>query len=155
MPARSTWPIRHQIHAAASSSPGGKVGAQRGMAEVTRRAGHDLPRTSGSPVVRQSPPSANLLITISEAASLLGGRSDLPLPIIRVGARMRVPRVAVERILGGELQTGVPASVITLPTAGDVDQHASYCAACGSRLAASSRPTCSAARRSSSTTASV
>jgi excisionase family DNA binding protein len=68
------------------------------------------------------------MLTISEVASLLGvhrstlyrtiGRSDLPLPIIRVGSRMRIPRAAVERVLGGELRTGV-ASGITVPTVRD------------------------------------
>jgi hypothetical protein len=86
MSARTTWPIRHQIRGTASPFPSGKVRAQHGIAETTRRAGRDQPRTSGSPVARRSPPSANLLLTISELASLLGvhrstlyrtiGRSD-------------------------------------------------------------------------------
>jgi excisionase family DNA binding protein len=57
------------------------------------------------------------LLTISEVADLIGvhrsslyrpiGRAGPPLPVIRVGATMRVPRVAVERLLSGDLASSV------------------------------------------------
>jgi excisionase family DNA binding protein len=114
--------------------------------------------------VRRRSSSTNVLLTISEVADLLGvhrstlyrtiGRAGLPLPIIRVGATMRVPRVAVERMLGGELPTA-PVPLVALPTLNDLVEPASYCSGCGSPLPVSKRPMCSAARRSSSPTAAV
>ena len=108
--------------------------------------------------VRRGSPSTSPLLTISEVADLIGvhrstlyrtiGRAGLPLPVIRVGATMRVPRVAVERLLSGDLASGVAT------LAGRVES-ASYCSVCGSAFPASSRPTCSAARRSSSPMAAV
>jgi excisionase family DNA binding protein len=107
--------------------------------------------------------SASPLLTISELAALLGihrstlyrtiARSELPLPVIRVGATMRVPRAAVERILGKELQLSQRVNPLSNPNA--VTEQILRCHACGSPLSPSSRPKCSAARRSSSSTASV
>jgi len=121
-----------------------------------------LPRRPSA--VRRRSSSTNVLLTISEVADLLGvhrstlyrtiGRAGLPLPIIRVGATMRVPRVAVERMLGGELPTA-PVPLVALPTLNDLVEPASYCSGCGSPLPVSKRPMCSAARRSSSPTAAV
>ena len=115
--------------------------------------------------VRRRSSSTNVLLTISEVADLLGvhrstlyrtiGRAGLPLPIIRVGATMRVPRVAVERMLGGELSTRAPAPLFAPPTVSGLVEPAYYCSGCGSPLPVSKRPMCSAARRSSSPTAAV
>lgn len=109
--------------------------------------------------------NTNLLLTVSEVADLLGvhrstlyrtiERARLPLPIVRVGATMRVPRAAVERMLRGELPTGEPESRVELSPRNDRAEPASYCFACGSPIPASSRPMCSAARRSSSPTGAV
>jgi len=128
------------------------------------RAGSELSPTGRPSAVRRRSPSTNRLLTISEVADLLGvhrstlyrtiGRAGLPLPIIRVGATMRVPRVAVERMLGGELPTA-PVPLVALPTLNDLVEPASYCSGCGSPLPVSKRPMCSAARRSSSPTAAV
>ena len=115
--------------------------------------------------VRRRSSSTNVLLTISEVADLLGvhrstlyrtiGRAGLPLPIVRVGATMRVPRVAVERMLGGELSTRAPAPLFAPPTVSGLVEPAYYCSGCGSPLPVSKRPMCSAARRSSSPTAAV
>ncbi len=115
--------------------------------------------------VRRRSSSTNVLLTISEVADLLGvhrstlyrtiGRAGLPLPLVRVGATMRVPRVAVERMLGGELSTRAPAPLFAPPTLSGLVEPASYCSGCGSPLPVSKRPMCSAARRSSSPTAAV
>lgn len=61
--------------------------------------------------------------------------------LLRVGARITVPHAAVDRLVGGD--AGPPE-----PPAPDVQQD--HCPTCGSRLSARTRPTCSAARRSSS-----
>ena len=90
------------------------------------RDSSELSPTGRASAVRRRSPSTNPLLTISEVADLLGvhrstlyrtiGRAGLPLPIIRVGATMRVPRVAVERMLGGELTTRAPVPPVALPT---------------------------------------
>lgn len=125
----------------------------------------ELSPTGRERAVRWRSPSTNLLLTISEVADLLGvhrstlyrtiGRAGLPLPIVRVGATMRVPRVAVERMLGGELSTRAPAPLFAPPTLSGLVESASYCSGCRSPLLVSKRPMCSAARRSSSPTAAV
>ena len=127
------------------------------------RAGSELSPTGRPSAVRRRSPSTNRLLTISEVADLLGvhrstlyrtiGRAGLPLPII--GATMRVPRVAVERMLGGELSTRAPAPLFAPPTVSGLVEPAYYCSGCGSPLPVSKRPMCSAARRSSSPTAAV
>jgi excisionase family DNA binding protein len=62
--------------------------------------------SSSSPVKRP-------LVTVEEAANLLGeSRSTFyraikdgtfPLPVYRIGRRMKIPRLAVERLIAGEL----------------------------------------------------
>ena len=139
-------------------------------AGYSRRGGRSrAPASSarqGSPVgIGTAVRPTNPLLTISEVADLIGvhrstlyrtiGRASLPLPVVRVGATMRVPRAAVERMLSGDvtsrelLRPPVPA------TPADRNEAASYCSACGSAFPASSRPMCSAARRSSSPTEAV
>jgi len=147
------------------SSPVEEARTSRGLANVARTAVLDPTPRLESGTARLRRPATNLLLTISEVADLLGihkstlyrtiGRSELPLPVIRVGATMRVPRAAIERMLAGERTTQVPAPAITVTDASDFAERASYCSACGAPFPASSRPTCSAARRSSSPTESV
>jgi len=53
------------------------------------------------------------LLSVEEAAELLGqsrsslyraiGRGDLPLPLVTINGRYRIPRVAVERLIDGEI----------------------------------------------------
>ena len=74
-------------------------------------------RTGRGSAVQRRSPSTSPLLTISEVADLIGvhrsslyrpiGRAGPPLPVIRVGATMRVPRVAVERLLSGDLASSV------------------------------------------------
>lgn len=96
------------------------------------------------------------LLSVDEVAILLGEsrsilyrslkRGDLPLPVFTINGRLRFARRAVERLIEGLDPSGVqpPAS----PYA---------CEYCHSQPAPPSRrrPTCSAARRSSSGTPSV
>lgn len=103
------------------------------------------------------------LLTLTEVADALGlhrstlyraiSRNDFPLPVVRIGSQMRVPKTAVQRLLG--LRIDDPEqherSAGAVAATGDLD----HCSSCGSRLAARTRPTCSAARRSSSGIASV
>ncbi len=95
------------------------------------------------------------LLSISELAELTGvhastlyrsiNRGSFPIPIIRLGSRIRVSRAAAERLVGGE--DGVFREEPALrPAPG-------YCWRCSALL--SSPPMCSAARTSSSGTASV
>lgn len=96
------------------------------------------------------------LVGLSELAEVLGvhrstlyrsiERGRFPLPIVRVGARISVPRAAVERLLAG----GADA-----PESPPPPPQEDRCPTCGTRLSARMRPTCSAARRSSSPIASV
>ena len=101
------------------------------------------------------------LLTVSQAAVLLGSdRSTLykaiaddrfPLPVVRPNRQILIPRVAVERLLGGlfdqEAAVGTSEGVC--------------CPSCGAWLDSRSpslsrtRPTCSAARRSSAAMPSV
>ena len=56
------------------------------------------------------------MLSVEETARLLGQsqsslyranrRGDLPLPVVRVSGRWRVPRRAVERLLAGEVDGG-------------------------------------------------
>ncbi len=127
---------------------------------TTRRATHGR-----SNRVRRRP---SPLLSIAELAELLGMHRStlyravekglLPLPIVRIGARMSVPRAAVERLLTGapaddqDRTPRAPDESFGHPTTEESEDH---CPGCGSKLSASTRPTCSAARRSSSPTASV
>ena len=98
------------------------------------------------------------LVGISELANILGmHRSTLyrsidagrfPLPVVRIGARITVPRAAVEKLFahGGEHALGAAGN--SRPT--------DHCPCCGAGVSSPrTRPTCSAARRSSSGIASV
>jgi excisionase family DNA binding protein len=98
------------------------------------------------------------LLSIEETAMLLGesratlyravNAGTLPLPVWRIGKRLRVPRRAVERLLDG-LDPMEP----TPPGDHDIDGPSSRTAP--SSVTSRRRPTCSAARRSSSGTPSV
>lgn len=98
------------------------------------------------------------LVGISELADILGmhrstiyrsiDAGSFPLPVVRIGARITVPRTAVEKLISGGAEQTPPA-----PGHGRPHDH---CPSCGDRLSsARTRPTCSAARRSSSGIASV
>lgn len=104
---------------------------------------------------------AKALLSVEEAAVLLGvdratcyraiRRQTFPLPVVRLGGRIRIPRRAVERLLDG----ADPAK-----DANQTQLASDRCPTCGSPSTPSSppssrRPTCSAARRSSSATTSV
>ena len=111
---------------------------------------------------RQRDTKKKPLLTVSQAAVLLGsdrstvykaiGDDRFPLPVVRLNRQILIPRVAVERLLGG--QVGYEPMAGT-PSAG------SCCPSCGAPVEAPStslsrtRPTCSAARRSSSMMPSV
>ena len=101
------------------------------------------------------------LLTVSQAAVLLGsdrstlykaiGDDRFPLPVVRLNRRILIPRVAVERLLGGLVDYEAPVEI----------SEVGRCPACGVPLDSTSRslfrtrPTCSAARRSSSASPSV
>ena len=104
---------------------------------------------------------AKSLLSVEEAAVLLGvdratcyraiRRDTFPLPVVRLGGRIRIPRRAVERLLDGAdpAQGANPAQLAS-----------DRCPTCGSPSTlssppSSSRATCSAARRSSPATTSV
>jgi excisionase family DNA binding protein len=115
-------------------------------------------------VGRKQVTSWSALLSVAEAAVLLGIdratcyraiRNDtFPVPVVRLGGRIRIPRRAVERLLDGAQPTAGSQSPQLTPA---VDS----CPVCGSLtpVAASSpsrrRPICSAARRSSPTITSV
>lgn len=62
------------------------------------------------------PRPASPLLSVEETAELLGQsrsslyrsitKGDLPLPIVRIAGRWRIPRRAVERLLDGDLPLG-------------------------------------------------
>ncbi len=104
------------------------------------------------------------LLSVEEAATLLGIdratcyraiRNDtLPVPVMRLGGRIRIPRRAIERLLeGAEPAVGSQPRQLA-PTADP-------CPVCGAPAPAAasspsrSRPICSAARRSSPAITSV
>jgi excisionase family DNA binding protein len=131
---------------------------------------------------RHSGPSTKPLLSVEEAATLLGEsrssvyrsieRGDLPLPVLKINGRLRIARRAVERLLDGELPALAEEGVVKGGFAGEpsertlddpaVDPVASHngmsrSPATGLRASpqSRSRPMCSAARRSSSSTPSV
>lgn len=65
-----------------------------------------IPRPSGTPHGRSKP-----LLSVEEAAELLGqsrsslyraiGTGSLPLPVLKIGGRYRIARIAVERLIEG------------------------------------------------------
>jgi excisionase family DNA binding protein len=80
------------------------------------------------------------LLTLSEVADILGlhrstlyrgiERGSFPLPIVRVGSTMRVPRAAVSRLLAGT--EARPANPHTLSSAPEREPNArGCCPACG------------------------
>ena len=96
----------HTDHSHRGAGPRASVTGTRKVLPTGRRS-----------AVRRGSSSTSPLLTISEVAQLMGvhrstlyrtiGRAALPLPVIRVGATMRVPRVAVERLLSGDLAHGM------------------------------------------------
>lgn len=101
------------------------------------------------------------LLSVEQAAALLDmGRTtlyvalrspDCPLPVVRIGRTIKIPRAGLERLIGGDPVSGWTESASIVPALTE-DGH---CPSCGSSLPARIRPTCSAARRSSSCTAAV
>jgi len=106
---------------------------------------------------RRGRPSLKALLSVSEAAALLGvhpstlyraiNRGDAPVNVVPVGKRYRVPRVSVERLLGSEVAD---------PTEGfDLDRNTYKCPSCGESLPVGAtfarRARCSAARGSAHT----
>jgi predicted DNA-binding transcriptional regulator AlpA len=95
-------------------------------------------------------------VTVGQAALLLGQsratlyrairRGDFPLPVVTFNGRLRIPRRSVERLVAGE--------DVCDPQSGAGSR---LCPTCGAPewSPARRRPTCSAARRSSSSTPSV
>jgi excisionase family DNA binding protein len=109
-------------------------------------------------MISRSSPGANMatkpLLSIEETAILLGETrstlyraikaGSLPLPVYTIGRRLRVPRLAVDRLLAG------------LPPATDDQQHHEACGDGAPEMSSPRRrPMCSAARRSSAAKPSV
>ncbi len=114
--------------------------------------------------------AGKLLLSVEETAILLGQTRStlyraihaetLPLPVHLVGRRMKIPRAAVDRLLAG-LGPAAPAPEAIGAQASAAPEgpgRLGRCPLCGRSTSpppATSRPTCSAARRSSSATTSV
>ncbi len=106
---------------------------------------------------------AKPFLSIEETALLVGEsrstlyrsiqRGEFPLPVVRFGGRLRVPRRAVDRLLEGLPLEGPEAA----PGQAVSDRDVAACSSCGAStpVPLSSRPTCSAARRSSFSSPSV
>lgn len=111
------------------------------------------------------------LLSVEETAILLGETRStlyravkagtLPLPVLRIGSRIRIPRVAVERLVAGIVPKSSDQTPEQSPVPASADQGLSAVAPSpiSEKFSAPalprSRPMCSAARRSSSSTASV
>ena len=112
---------------------------------------------------RKQVTAQSALLSVEEAAVLLEidratcyraiRNQTFPIPVVRLGGRIRIPRRAVERLLdGADPAGGGPARQLT---------SADACPICGSPAPTTgsapsrSRPICSAARRSSSAITSV
>jgi excisionase family DNA binding protein len=100
---------------------------------------------------------AAILLAISRAAIYRSAkRGDLPLPVITINGRMRIPRRAIERLLAGDVSSSPTPEGYTPPAAAAAGAP---CPRCGRSGPAdepdSTRPTWSAARRSSAGTESV
>ncbi len=129
------------VEHAGDSRQGTRARAPVSVARGVSRTGR------GSAVQRRSP-STSPLLTISEVADLIGvhrstlyrtiGRAGLPLPVVRIGATMRVPRAAVERMLSSDPTNRVSLRPPALATLASRIEPASYCSVCGSALPASS-----------------
>jgi predicted DNA-binding transcriptional regulator AlpA len=84
---------------------------------------------------------ADPLLTIPQLASMAGlhastlyrslERGDFPLPLIRLGSRVRVSRAAAERLIHGAPSPAPPAPVAAVAKS---TESPPYCAACGTRL---------------------
>ena len=108
--------------------------------------------------------TVNALLGVEEAAVLLGVdratcyraiRSDtFPLPVVRLGGRIRVPRGAVERLIDGT-GAGIEKATDQLASASGSRQNCGTPSAPSSSVPPRRRPTCSAARRSSAAITSV
>jgi excisionase family DNA binding protein len=93
--------------------------------------------------------TARPLLSVAELARLIGvnpstlyraiNRGDFPLPIVRFGNRIQVPRAAAEKLIHGSVVATVPGS------AESPDGAERYCASCSAPLGALS--SCSAGRR--------
>ncbi len=113
--------------------------------------------------------TGKLLLSVQEAAILLGQTratlyrairaGTLPLPIHRIGGRMKIPRAAIDRLLAGLDPTAptAPERDQALPGPEGPDGFGScpVCGRSGSPVTPRSWPMCSAARRSSSGTVPV
>jgi excisionase family DNA binding protein len=101
---------------------------------------------------RDGTKKTSVLLGIAEVAKLLDvhpatlyraiQRNELPLPVIYIGRRMRVPRAAVDRLIGADVVGVEPRACVP----GERTGHPSP---------SRSAPTCTAARRSSASMASV
>jgi excisionase family DNA binding protein len=114
-------------------------------------------------VTPKVPWPARAFLSIEETSVLLGisratvyrsvQRGDFPIPVVQLNGRLRVPRLAVERLMNGTApasQSDVPDRSSLLPSG--------LCPTCGTRSTTpplKRAPTCSAARRSSSSSPSV
>ena len=110
------------------------------------------------------PSVAKSLLSVEEAAVLLGvdratcyraiRRETFPLPVVRLGGRIRIPRRAVERLIDG-------IGHIQGTSSDQLAAASGCCPACGTPSPtllsplSRRRPTCSAARRSSAAITSV
>jgi len=124
------------------------------------------------------------LLSVDETAVLLGAsrasvyrsieRGDLPIPVFKLNGRLRIARCAVDRLLSGEVSPTCEEGIVKGDKAGERSERtlddprretlAPVTIGTAARLRAacqpqpcqpSSAPTCSAARRSSSSTPSV
>jgi excisionase family DNA binding protein len=135
-----------------------------GEVRAARTSGRDGPITTASAVSHRRAAGLPPLLTVSQAARLLGtSRStlyaairsgDSSVPVLRIGRQWRVPLAAVERILEGIMSTG-PDSTRRDARQTAAGALAGACASCGAASESSSRPTWSDALRSSSSTTSV
>jgi excisionase family DNA binding protein len=93
--------------------------------------------------------TAGPLRSVSELATLIGvnrstlyraiNRGDFPLPIVRFGSRIQVPRAAAEKLINGGVVAAAPG------VDGRPDGPHRYCGSCSAPLGALS--SCSAGRR--------
>jgi excisionase family DNA binding protein len=116
--------------------------------------------------VRRQQSNPKPLLSVEETAILLGETRStlyravkagtLPLPVLRIGSRIRIPRVAVERLVAGIDPDPAPIRAQVSADQGLAAVAPSPIFENSSAPALPrSRPMCSAARRSSSGTASV
>lgn len=130
---------------------------RQGSGSFRARVDSNTSAKGGTAVPRGRP-----LLTVSQAAVLLGsdrstlykaiGENRFPLPVVRLNRQILIPRAALERFIGG---------AVAYDAEEGMSEGEDFCPTCGSPLASSAptpasiRPTCLAARRSSSGIASV